>query len=203
MKPGYLIGKLKEKPLVGIIGDGLRLLWGSLNSLRFEKAVLVSARGRLRISLENGGITVGELTDFWPGVKLSCHGKAGRKASIQIGKNCSIGDRTEIHAGRLVQIGNGTIIAWDCVIMDRDYHATGAGAENIRPVIIGSGVWIGCRAMVLNGVSIGDGAIIAAGSIVTRDVPAHTLAAGNPARVVKEVEGWKAGGHSISVSAAK
>ncbi len=175
----------------GLLSDILRFTWGWLNSLRFGKRALISARGRLKIFARRGVIMVGEFTDFWPGVKLSCQGMNGCEAAIRIGKFCSIGDRTEIHAGRLVEIGDRTIIAWDCVIMDRNYHSTGSQAESINPVIIGSEVWIGCRSIVLSGVHIGDGAVIAAGSIVTKNVPAYTLAAGNPARIIKKVEGWK------------
>ena len=200
MKPRRLISKLKGKSFGTLVSDGLRFLRGYLNSLRFEKAALVSVRGRLRVLATNGTVSVGELTDFWPGVKLSCQGTGGGRASIRIGKRCSIGDRTEIHAGSLVDIGDETIIAWDCVIMDRDYHSAGTGTEDIRPVVIGSGVWIGCRAIILKGVTIGDGAIVAAGSVVTKDVPEHCLVAGNPARIIRKVEGWQITAPALSIS---
>lgn len=54
-------------------------------------------------------------------------------------------------------------------------------------MIVGDNVWIGNRAIVLPGVTIGDGAVVGAGSVVTRDVPARTVVAGNPARVVREL----------------
>jgi maltose O-acetyltransferase len=56
------------------------------------------------------------------------------------------------------------------------------------PVTIGAGVWVGARAMILPGVTIGDGAVIAAGAVVTKDVPANTVVAGVPATVVRELE---------------
>jgi acetyltransferase-like isoleucine patch superfamily enzyme len=202
VETGLFIARLKGRSWSGVFTGGLRFMWGYLNSLRFEERALVSLRGRLRIFSKNGAITIGEMTDIWPGVKLSCQGTRGEAASIRIGKNCSIGDRTEIHAGRRVEIGDSTIIAWDCVIMDRDYHATGRNTEKIKPVSIGSGVWIGCRVIVLSGVTIGDGAIVAAGSVVTRDVAANTLVAGNPARTIKKVEGWQTGRYNLSVSTA-
>ena len=115
---------------------------------------------------------MGEFTEFWPGVKLSCYGSSqSEQASIRIGNHCSIGDRTEIHSGRKVDIGNNVIIAWDCVIMDRDYHSTGQGTEILKPVVIGNNVWIGCKAIILKGVTIGEGAVVAAGAVVTKDVP--------------------------------
>lgn len=64
-------------------------------------------------------------------------------------------------------------------------------AKKTKPVCIGNHVWIGQRAMILKGVSIGDGAIIAAGAVVTRDVPAGCLAAGVPAKVIRKNVEWK------------
>ena len=55
-------------------------------------------------------------------------------------------------------------IAWDCNILDRDYHGTD-GVEKKAPVYIGNRVWIGCRVIILKGVTVGDGAVIAAGSV--------------------------------------
>ncbi|WP_282340569.1 MULTISPECIES: sugar O-acetyltransferase [Pseudomonas] len=60
--------------------------------------------------------------------------------------------------------------------------------ESARPVSIGNGVWIGGRAVINPGVSIGDGAIIASGAVVTRDVPTFTLVGGNPARLIRQLE---------------
>ena len=77
--------------------------------------------------------------------------------------------------------------------MDRDYHSTGQGTEILKPVAIGNNVWIGCKAIILKGVTIGEGAVVAAGSVVTKDVAPFTLVAGNPARVIREVKGWRGG----------
>ena len=54
-----------------------------------------------------------------------------------------------------------------------------------RPIIVGDNVWIGTRAIILPGVTIGDGAVIGAGAVVTKDVPARSVAAGNPARILR------------------
>jgi len=183
---------LRRKSPLAIVADAFRFGRGYIASLRFERPALVSVRGKLRILKRDGSISVGDLTDFWPGVKLSCQGHSGsERARIRIGRGCSIGDRTEIHAGSLVEIGDGVIIAWDCVIMDRDYHSTGSSPEGMKPVAIGNGVWIGCRAIILKGVTVGEGAVVAAGAVVTKDVAPFTLVAGNPARALKAVGGWR------------
>jgi acetyltransferase-like isoleucine patch superfamily enzyme len=101
-----------------------------------------------------------------------------------------LGDRTEIHCGRNVKIGNHVAISWDCVIMESDYHAAGGSEVVPRPIVIEDEAWIGCRVIILKGVTVGRGAIVGAGSVVTKDVPPYTLAAGNPARVIKPVEPW-------------
>ncbi|MDO4563737.1 MAG: acyltransferase [Clostridia bacterium] len=154
---------------------------GSL--LRRERAV--------RILKKRGKIFLGSRVLLHRYVKISAWGTE-KDASIKIGDRVYIGDRTEIHAGESVTIGDGCNISWDCVIMDRDYHAFMSESEITAPVEIKNNVWIGCRSIILKGVTIGEGAVVAAGSVVTKDVPAHALAAGNPARVVKENVEWKA-----------
>jgi acetyltransferase-like isoleucine patch superfamily enzyme len=74
--------------------------------------------------------------------------------------------------------------------MDTDFHRVDGRASADAPVSIGNRVWIGAGAKILKGVSIGDGAVIAAGAIVTRDVPAGALVAGNPAQVIREGVTW-------------
>lgn len=192
MKFSEVTQKLRGNPLPEVLARCFSYGRGYVISTRFEKRALISVRGSLRIVRKNGTISVGEFTEFWPGVKLSCWGKyKGNRALIRIGSSCSIGDRTEIHAGRRVEIGNDVIIAWDCVIMDRDYHSTLAMGEVFDPVLIKDGAWIGCRAIILKGVTIGEGAIVGAGSVVTKSVNPFTLVAGNPARVIRKVRGWK------------
>jgi acetyltransferase-like isoleucine patch superfamily enzyme len=76
------------------------------------------------------------------------------------------------------------------LIMDTDFHRVDGRPSGDAAVSIGNRVWIGVGAKILKGVTVGDGAIVAAGSVVTRDVPAATLVAGNPARVIREQVSW-------------
>ena len=127
--------------------------------------------------------------------------------SIQVGKNCYIGDHTRIWAADSIIIGNHVLIAHNCNIFDNDTHPINlyerrADAENIiwkgirndyktlryAPIVIEDDAWIGCNCIIMKGVSIGEGAIVAAGSVVTKDVPAKTIVGGNPARILKYLE---------------
>jgi acetyltransferase-like isoleucine patch superfamily enzyme len=162
-----------------------------LSAIRLNRRAFISQRGKVKIIKHNGEIIIENRTALWPNIKLSCIGTPGRQAKLKIGARCSIGDRTEIHCGNAVTVGDDVIIAWDCTILDRDYHATDAGPEKSVPVRIGNRVWIGCHAIILKGVQIGDGAVVAAGAVVTKNVLQNTLVAGNPARIIRTVKGWR------------
>ncbi len=69
---------------------------------------------------------------------------------------------------------------------NKDIPMQQQGYQPERPVSIGNDVWIGARVIILPGVTIGDGCVIGAGAVVTKDVPAYSVCAGNPAKVVKE-----------------
>ena len=115
-----------------------------------------------------------------PGAKLVLHGGWSFLNTnstlncfhhIEIGKRCSISDNVSI--------------------ADSDSHCIDGNKEKVAaPIIIGDHVWIGMNVTILKGVTIGSGAVIAAGAVVTRDVPAHALAGGVPARVIKTGVSW-------------
>ena len=166
-------------------------LRGFILSLKFDKKALVKQKGKVIVIKDNAIIEVGDRTVFYPNVKLSCVGDREKTAKLKIGKKCTIGDRTEIHCGDSITIGDEVLISWDCNILDRDYHSVDGETEKTNPVIVGDCVWIGCRSIILKGVTIGEGAVVAAGSIVTENVPEFTLVAGNPAKIKKKIKSWK------------
>jgi acetyltransferase-like isoleucine patch superfamily enzyme len=88
-----------------------------------------------------------------------------------------------------IEIGNNVAISEDVTLRDSDNHRLNGG-EPTKPIRIGDNVWIGLGAIILKGVSIGDGAVIAAGSVVNRDVPPRSLVAGVPATVRKTDVEW-------------
>lgn len=97
-----------------------------------------------------------------------------------------------------IKIGYGVVISERVVLRDSDNHVInlksdnciGGGKNHAVPIIIRDHVWIGMNVTVLKGVTIGDGAVVAAGSVVTKDVPPHSLVAGVPAKVVKTDVEW-------------
>ena len=151
----------------------------------------LSVHGKTKVTKDNGEIHFGKYVQLYPSVKLSVCGSTSHKAVLTVEDNVAIGDRTEIHVGDSCVIGANTLISWDCCIIDRDYHKLNGNIEKVKPIKIGKNVWIGCRVLILKGVTIGDGAVVAAGSVVTKDVPAGALVAGNPAVIVKENITWQ------------
>jgi acetyltransferase-like isoleucine patch superfamily enzyme len=126
--------------------------------------------------------------DSGPGTKI-CLSPGG---SLTLGNDSRVAGATEICVAESVRIGARTTIAWDVLIIDSDIHAIGPDFGPVSgPIDIGEHVWIGNGVKILKGVHIGDGSVIAAGSIVTRDIPPNALAAGVPARVVRTGVEWK------------
>ena len=130
---------------------------------------------------------------------------------VAIGEEVHIGDAVIISARARVDIGDGVLIAHGVQLFDNDTHPTDpqARAAHFRamlklgpkgqkpgdfevgssPIRIGRGAWLGFSCAVMKGVNVGEEAIIAAGAMVTADVPARSIVAGNPARVVKSLDG--------------
>ena len=110
--------------------------------------------------------------------------------NIKIGKNVFINACCRFQDQGGIEIGDGSLIGHNTTIATLNHDFNPAKRQNLTPspVKIGKNVWIGSDCTILPGVEIGDGAIIGAGSVVTKSIPANTIAVGNPARVIKELE---------------
>lgn len=179
-----------KRKYFGGIRYALTLFRGMFFARKISGGRRLSVCGRIISIFENATVRFGDNVRLYPQVKLSVVGNGGG-AFLFVGEHVAIGDRTEIHCGKEISIGAGTLISWDVCIMDRDYHKFNQETERIAPVYIGNNVWIGHHSIICKGVRIGDGAVVAAGSIVTNDVPAKCCVAGNPARIIKENVYWK------------
>lgn len=112
-------------------------------------------------------------------------------AVLEIGSGF-INHGAKIHAFDKISIGHGVYIGDDVAIRDSDGHEIAGSVKPMTmPIVIKDHVWIGAKVTIIKGVTIGDGAVVAAGSVVVKDVPPHTLVAGVPARVVKDNVEWK------------
>jgi acetyltransferase-like isoleucine patch superfamily enzyme len=129
-----------------------------------------------------------------------------REGRIKIGDFTYIGAETYIRATKSIAIGDYCMISERVYIMDTSSHPLSAELRRqqlidlckhkktidiyeseCKPIIIGDDVWIGMNSIILRGVSIGSGSIVAAGSVVTKDVPSNVVVGGNPARIIKDI----------------
>ena len=130
---------------------------------------------------------MGSNSKIWNGVHID------KPSNLSIGNNVSINRGSLIHAGGGVEIGDDTLIGPGVVIYSQNHNFGDSNrlireqGYSLKKVVIGENVWIACRAIILPGVTVGAGAVVAAGSVVSKDVAANTLVAGVPAEVVRNV----------------
>jgi acetyltransferase-like isoleucine patch superfamily enzyme len=148
-------------------------------------------------------ITIGQKTYIGKGSIISARDQYGDQRfspSIKIGNQCGFGGSTHITAINKIVIGDGVLLGNFVIITDNAH----GGGENFKdqlllppiyrplyskgPVLIEDNVWIGDKATILSGVTIGKGAIVGANSVVTKDVPPRTVVAGSPAKIIKIIE---------------
>ena len=136
------------------------------------------------------------------GATLICQGSFSlyQGASIYVGPNAKLvlkgngflNTNSTLNCFNYIEIGEGTNISDNVCIADSDNHyIDDEKGKMSAPIIIKDHVWIGKNVTILKGVTIGEGAVIGAGSIVTKDVPARCVVAGNPAKVIKEITSWR------------
>jgi len=126
------------------------------------------------------------------------------ESRITIGNNVFIGGGTLLDCVVSITIENDVLISHGCTLADSNNHSVSASIRSrdlndwkrgehdwtkteSSPIVISRGSWIGMKSIVLKGVTIGEGAVIGAGSVVTKNVPPYTIAAGNPATIVREI----------------
>lgn len=132
----------------------------------------------------------------------------GRRGYISIGR-CTMLNVSWLICDERIEIGDHVLISWNAVIMDNYRHSTDPMIRRSqlerfwrdriepdeivqpRPVRVENGAWIGFDSIILPGVTIGEGAVVGCRSVVNQDVPPYTIAAGNPARIVRRVEAGK------------
>ncbi|MEM6774100.1 MAG: acyltransferase [Pseudomonadota bacterium] len=124
-------------------------------------------------------------------VEIGVWGREAGAGTIRIGRCVLMSPGSRISASDEIVIGDGVMMANGTYITDSDWHTVydrTRRADAVTPVHIGNNVWLGDHATVLTGVTIGENSVVAARSVVTRDVPANVIVAGNPARVVRDLD---------------
>jgi acetyltransferase-like isoleucine patch superfamily enzyme len=133
-----------------------------------------------------GQIIIQRSATLKKGVVVNCYG-----GKVNIGHNSFLGEYVIIYGHGGVEIGSNTLIAMHTCILSSN-HTIPSRSELIRytpdvllPVKIGSDVWIGAGCKILGGITIGDGCVVGAGSVVTKDLPDYSISVGNPAKIIK------------------
>ncbi|HWE07952.1 MAG TPA: acyltransferase [Solirubrobacteraceae bacterium] len=181
---------------------GQKWRWYERNSLPWNRArihwemmgrgafVRWPIHGNVLEALREGRLTVGEGVLLEPGVWITAPGTA--RVSIGAGTFLNIG--VMVAALHLVEIGAHCMFANGCFVTDADHRfddpstpVPWQGFTSKGPTRIGANVWCGANVVVTGGVTIGERSVIGANAVVTTDIPAHSIAVGAPARVVKQV----------------
>jgi len=161
-----------------INGKGTLYIGGKENSKsKQETRIFMGENSNVNIS---GKFSIGFGSDI----------RVFKNANLKIGSGYFNGF-VQVVCAHSIEIGDNCAIARDVIIRDTDAHElVEEGFKKTKPVKIGNHVWIGTRAIIMKGVTVGDGAVVAAGAVVTKDVPKNSVVAGIPARVIKTIERW-------------
>lgn len=169
--------ELKIRPQFDEVGSGLRV---------FEPTSLV---------IFGRKITAGEhlhiISHKLKPVQLCTWSSKQQQGQINVGNYVLISPGAQINSAEEIHIGDNCMIAAEALINDSDWHGTYNRTRPFqcsRPVVIKNNVWIGQRAIVNKGLTIGENSVIAAGAVVVNDIPANTIVGGNPATVIKTID---------------
>jgi acetyltransferase-like isoleucine patch superfamily enzyme len=153
--------------------------------------VRTPVEGELLEALDEGRLRIGEGTLLEPGCWLTL----APEARITIGEDCFLNRNTMLAALGSIEIGDHVMFANGCFVSDADHRfddpdvpVTQQGFASKGPVRIGANCWLGVNCVVTSGVTIGERCVIGANSVVTQDLPPGTIAAGAPARAIREID---------------
>lgn len=183
-----------------------RSIWiGSPTVMDGADRIAIQDGGALRIGLGPFGLTSAHdhsIVRVRPEARFAVNGVVSLQRGVRvvvdsgelaIGHSTNVNGLSKILVAESVRIGSECTFSWEVQILDNDFHAmtqNGKEKPSKGPIVIGDRVWVGTGAIILKNVTIGDGAVIAAGAVVNRNVPANSIVAGLPAKVVGEVDSW-------------
>jgi putative colanic acid biosynthesis acetyltransferase WcaF len=156
-----------------------RAAWGVVYILFFRHTPVFAHPWRTAL-LRAFGARVGKGTIIYPKCEIWA------PWNLDIGEFCGIGDNVLLYSQDRISIGDGCILSMDTKILTGTHDYTKPSFPLVtKPVKVGQGSWLCAGVTILPGISIGDSAVIGAASVVTKDMPALTVCAGNPCRPVK------------------
>ncbi|MFI3202180.1 MAG: DapH/DapD/GlmU-related protein [Eubacteriales bacterium] len=138
-------------------------------NIQLKNPILISLKANIGVNGKNSILQIGKKTAIRANSEVMA-----RNGKIIIGNNCFVNKNCMIIAHEYIEIGDGTTIGPNVCIYDHDHDVINGGYIS-APINIGSQVWIGAGVIILKGIVIGDNCVIAAGAIVTKNVPANTL----------------------------
>lgn len=184
LSPAGFLGQLwSRRAQVGLLWPALNARWQLRHADVIGSRVRLSGRAKI---VNEGRMTIGDRVRLDSTVaKLELVALAG--GHLEIAENAFINYGTSIVAAAHVRVGEDCLIGTHVMVMDCDFHRVEDKAwdTNGEPIILEPRVWLGNRSIVLKGVTVGHDSVVAAGAVVTKDVPPRTVVAGNPARVVR------------------
>lgn len=143
-------------------------------------------------------ISIGNNTSIMRHCILEAYAEVHSRPNLIIGNDVSFGEYSHVTCTHRIEIGDGLLTGRFVLITDNGHGNSSIDEADILPILrpvhsngpikIGKNVWIGDKATILSNVTIGDGAVIAANAVVTKDVPAYTIVAGCPAKIVKTIK---------------
>ncbi len=191
--PGYFFRKLLYPRLLGHVGRGV--VFGRNMTIRhpdkicigdnciFDDLVVLDAKG-----IDNKGITIGNNVVIARNSVISCKG-----GDIEIGDNSNISLNCMIHSEKSVVIGKNNLWAAYCYVIGGGNHDFDRidipivqQGSHVKGIVMNEDIWLGAGVRILDGCNIGRGVVVGAGSLVTKDIPDWHLAAGSPARIIRD-----------------
>lgn len=175
-------------------------LFRKKNYVCAQNAVIYSSARIINNMAGSSAIGIGAYTHVRGELLTFSHG-----GKISLGTYCYVGEHSHIWSAEHIEIGDRVLIAHNVNIFDSLTHPISAKKRHQQfieiissghpkpidlesaPIQIGNDVWIGCMSVILKGITVGEGAIVGAGSVVTKNVPPYTIVAGNPAKVIREI----------------
>ncbi len=164
----------------------LRLLLAQFLMAFFPAYVGVRLRATL---LRLVGFRIGRGTVFWGSVQI--YGSGNLYKRLVIGNDCWINLGCLFDLGDTITLGDRIAVGHQVLFLTSSHEVGSferrAGPSTVAAIQIGDGAWIGSRAVLMPGITVGVGAIVASGAVVTKDVPPHTLVAGVPAKIIRQL----------------